>query len=188
MSIMTTRSPCLLRDSKRTDTGAPHQENPDSAEKHHRPGTCLADIEGPQDENDKAFFRPLLGESRSYFHFYINEEDQGQGKEKTENKKVGKHTRAGVQQGTCNQPRGISSLGVDDMEEDVEEAGGHQPFKGLTDESKTGRDCAFLSHFNIPNFVNLEHSSTFGEDDLLYEPAVILEQQSRSQDAHCDIH
>ncbi len=77
---------------------------------------------------------------------------------------------------------------MDEMEEDAEEAGGHQPLNGLIEESKTDRECAFFSHYNIPNFVNLEHSSTLGEDDLLYEPSVILERQSHSQDAHCDIH
>ncbi|XP_035534923.1 melanocortin-2 receptor accessory protein 2A-like [Morone saxatilis] len=171
-----------------TKTGAPHQENPDSAEKRHRPGSCLVDIDGAQDENDKAFSRPLLAESRSYFHFYINEEDQGQGKQKPEDKLTGKNAGARAQQGTCNRPRGISSSGMDEMDEDVEEAGGHQPLKGLIEESKTDRECAFFSHFNIPNFVNLEHSSTLGEDDLLYEPSVVLERQSRSQDAHSDIH
>ncbi|AWP20137.1 putative melanocortin-2 receptor accessory protein 2 [Scophthalmus maximus] len=160
-----------------TKTGAPHPENPDSAEKRHQPGRCLVDIGGPQDENDKAFSRPLLAESRSYFHFYINEEDQGQGKQKPEGVRAGKHAGAGAQQGTCNRPRGISSPGMDDMEEDVEGAGGHQELRGLTEERKTDRECASLSHFNIPNFVNLEHSSTLGEDDLEYEPPV-----------HCDIH
>ncbi|KAM9339579.1 melanocortin-2 receptor accessory protein 2A-like [Symphorus nematophorus] len=171
-----------------TKTGAPHQENPDSADKHHRPGSCLVDIDGPQEENDKAFSRPLLAESRSYFHFYINEEDQGQGKQKSEDKRVGKHSSVRAQQETCSRPRGISSSVMDEMEEDAEEAGGHQPLKGLIEESKTEKECAFFSHFNIPNFVNLEHSSTLGEDDLLYEPSVILERQSRSQDTHCDIH
>lgn len=164
-----------------TKTGAPHQENPDSAEKRHRPGSCLVDISSPQDENDKAFSRPLLAESRSYFHFYINEEDQGLGKQKPDDKRVEKHTGTRAQQETYNRPEGMSSSAMDEMEEEV---GAHQPLTGLIEESKTDRECAFLSHFNIPNFVNLEHSSTLGEDDLLYEP----ECQSHSQDPHCDIH
>ncbi|KAE8286774.1 Melanocortin-2 receptor accessory protein 2A [Larimichthys crocea] len=171
-----------------TKTGAPHQENPDCAEKRHRPGSCLVDIDGPGEENDKAFSRPLLSESRSYFHFYINEEDQGQGKLKPEDERARKHSGARAQQGSCNPPRGVSSSRMEEMEEDVEEAEGHQPLNGLIEESKTDRECAFFSHFNIPNFVNLEHSSTLGEDDLLYEPSVILERQSHSQDAHCDSH
>uniref|UniRef100_A0A673CUA4 Melanocortin-2 receptor accessory protein 2A-like n=1 Tax=Sphaeramia orbicularis TaxID=375764 RepID=A0A673CUA4_9TELE len=150
-----------------TKTGAPHQENPDSAEKRHRPGNCPVDSGSAQDENDKAFSRPLLAESRSYFHFYINEE-QAQGKPKLKDKRVGKPQP----QGSCKSPGEYSSSGIVEMEE----------------ESKTDGECAFLSHFNIPNFVNLEHSSTLGEDDLLYEPSVILQRQSHSQNGHCDIH
>ncbi|XP_056261693.1 melanocortin-2 receptor accessory protein 2A-like [Seriola aureovittata] len=171
-----------------TKTGATHQENPDSAEKRHRPGSCLVDISGSQEENDKAFSRPLLAESHSYFHFYINEEDKGEGKQKPEEKSVAKHCGAGAQQATCRGPRGSSSSGMNDTEADTEEAGGHRPLNGLIEESKTDRECAFLSHFNIPNFVNLEQSSALGEDDLPYEPSVILERRSHSQDAHCDIH
>ncbi|CAK6961825.1 melanocortin-2 receptor accessory protein 2A-like [Scomber scombrus] len=167
-----------------TKTGAPHQENPDCAEKRHRPG-CLVNISSPQDENDKAFSRPLLAESRSYFHFYINEEDQGPGKQKPDDKRVGKHTGARAQQETCNRPESMSSSAMDEMEEEV---GGHRPLTGLIEESKIDRECDFLSHFNIPNFVNLEHSSTLGEDDLLYEPSVILERQSHAQDPHRDLH
>lgn len=72
-----------------------------------------------------------------------------------------------------------------EMEEDADEAGGDQPLNGPVEENKTekDRDSAFFPQFNIPNFVNLEHSSTLGEDDLLYEPSVILEQQSHSRDA-----
>uniref|UniRef100_A0A3B4H6L6 Melanocortin 2 receptor accessory protein 2 n=1 Tax=Pundamilia nyererei TaxID=303518 RepID=A0A3B4H6L6_9CICH len=158
-----------------TKTGAPHQDNPDSAEKRHRPGSCLVDIDGHQDENDKAFSRPLLAGSRSYFNFYINEEDKGHGKQKVEEKRAGKHTGARAEQGTFNR-------------EDIEEAGVHQQLTGLIEQSKTDRECTFLSHFNIPNFVNLDHSSTLGEDDLLYEPSVILERQSKCHDAHFDIH
>ncbi|XP_008287301.1 melanocortin-2 receptor aCCessory protein 2A [Stegastes partitus] len=163
-----------------TKTGAPHQENQDSAEKHHRPGSCLVDIDGHQDENDKAFSRPLLAGSRSYFNFYINEDDQGQGKPKNEDKRAGKHN--GAQQGNCNRPGG-----VDEMEEDVEEAVGRQHLNGLIEECKTDRECAFLSHFNIPNFVSLDHNSALGEDDLLYEPSVVLERQSQSHGSHCDV-
>uniref|UniRef100_G3P4K1 Melanocortin 2 receptor accessory protein 2b n=1 Tax=Gasterosteus aculeatus TaxID=69293 RepID=G3P4K1_GASAC len=149
-----------------TKTGAPHQENQDSGEKRHRPGSCLVDIGSPQDENDKAFSRPLLTGPRSYFHFYINEEDQGHGK------RTGNPDGARAQQGT----RGTGSSGTDEMEDDVEEeAGGNQPLEGLLE-------------FNIPNFVNLEHSSTFGEEDLLYEPSVVAERRRHSRDAHCDGH
>ncbi|XP_047429944.1 melanocortin-2 receptor accessory protein 2A-like [Mugil cephalus] len=167
-----------------TKTGAPHQENPDTAEKHHRPGSCLVDVSGHQDESDKAFSRPLLAGTRSYFNFYINEEDQG--KQKTGDGMEGRQSGGRPQQGPCTRSRGISTSGMDEMEEDIEEAVGHQALTGLIEESKTDRECAFLSHFNIPNFVNLDHSSPLGEDDLLYEPSVILERQSH--DANCDVH
>ncbi|XP_030260359.1 uncharacterized protein LOC115573633 isoform X2 [Sparus aurata] len=162
--------------------------NPDSAEKRHRPGSCLVDIDGPQEENDKAFSRPLLAESRSYFHFYINEEDQG--KRKPDDKR-GKEAGASAQQDACDRPRGIGSSTMNEMEEDAEdaeEAAGRRPLSGLIQECKTDKECAFFSEFNIPNFVNLEQSSTLGEDDLLYEASNMLERQSHSQDAHCDIH
>ncbi|KAM9703784.1 melanocortin-2 receptor accessory protein 2A-like isoform 1-T2 [Menidia menidia] len=158
-----------------TKTGAPHQENPDSAEKRHRPGSCLVDINGHQSENDKAFSRPLLAGSRAYFNFYINEEDQGQGKQKLDENGSSTKDKWGMS---------IRSSGVDEMEEDLEEDGGHQRLSGLIDMSKTDKESPFLSHFNIPNFVNLDHSSTLGEDDLLYEPSEVLERQSRAQHAH----
>lgn len=118
-----------------------------------------------------------MAESRSYFHFYINEEEnKTEGKLKAEERGDRKSSRAaGASQVTCKGPRGIGSSGTDDTEGDTEEAGGHRPLKGLIEESKIERECAFLSHFNIPNFVSLEHSSALGEDDLPYEPSVILE-------------
>uniref|UniRef100_A0A668AD36 Melanocortin 2 receptor accessory protein 2b n=1 Tax=Myripristis murdjan TaxID=586833 RepID=A0A668AD36_9TELE len=157
-----------------TKTGAPHQENPEHAEKHHRPGSCLADNGSPQDENERAFSRPLLPESRSFFHFYISEEEQGQGKCKAEDQGGG----AIQGQRARNRLGGVSSSGMEEMEEEGEESEERQPLQGLVDEGKSDRESAFLSHFNIPNFVNLEHSSTLGEDDLLLcEPSAMLGSQ-----------
>uniref|UniRef100_A0A665UYD7 Melanocortin 2 receptor accessory protein 2b n=1 Tax=Echeneis naucrates TaxID=173247 RepID=A0A665UYD7_ECHNA len=168
-----------------TKTGAP---NPDSAEKRHRPGSCVVDSDVPQGENDKAFSRPLLAESRSYFHFYINEEDKGEGRQRLDEKRLGKHFGAEAQLGGCKGRKGTSSSGMDPMEDDAEEAGDRHPLNELLEEGKSDRKCPFLSHFTIPNFVNFpEHSSTLGED-LPYEPSVTLEHQSHSQDARCDIH
>ncbi|KAM6915734.1 melanocortin-2 receptor accessory protein 2B-like isoform 1-T2 [Xenentodon cancila] len=156
-----------------TKTGAPHQENPDSAEKHHRPGSCLVNIDSEQEKNDKAFSRPLLPGSRSYFHFFINEEDQGKVRQKQDdNSSSTKEKKGGA----------ICSSDLEEMEEeDTEEARGRRPLNGLTEKRKTDGEHAFLSPFNIPNFVNLDHGSTLGEDDLLYEPSVILEHQSQAQ-------
>lgn len=161
--------------------------NQDSAERHHRTGSCLADDSSPEDENDKAFSRPLLAESRLFFHFYISEEEQGQGKHKPEDTRFGKHTGARAQ-AACSGPAGISSCGMKETGEEAEEVEARQPLGGPIEEDETDRECALLDHFNIPNFVNLEHGSMLGEDDLLYDPSIILERQSRVQDAYRDIH
>ncbi|KAF7666411.1 hypothetical protein LDENG_00110390 [Lucifuga dentata] len=158
-----------------TKTGAPHQENQDSAEKRSHPG-CLAD--GPEDENDKAFSRPLLPESRSFFHFYISEEVKGQGRCESSGERFRKHQ---AQAAACSGPGGME-------ETEAEEIKGRQCLGGLIEEDKPDGEPYFLSHFNIPNFVNLEHGSALGEEDLLYEPSVILEHQSHTQDACRDIH
>lgn len=133
------------------------------------------DLNGHQDENDKAFSRPLLTGSRSYFNFYINEEDQDQGRPKRDSERRPARDKTS---------RGFCSSGLDEMEEDLEETGGHQPLGGLVEKTKTERE--FLSHFNIPNFVNLDHSSILGEDDLLYEPSAVLERQAQAHNSHCE--
>ncbi|KAM4600971.1 melanocortin-2 receptor accessory protein 2A-like [Polymixia lowei] len=162
-----------------TKTGAPHQENPDAGEKRRRPGSSLVDI--PQDETDRAFSRPLLAESRSFFHFYISEEDQAQGQSKPGDRGVGK---AGAQaQRDRSKLGGISSSGTEELVEEGEEG------EELLQETKSDRERALLSDFNIPNFVNSEHSSMLGEDDLLLcEPSITVDSQSHTQDAHHTIN
>lgn len=133
------------------------------------------DVNGHQDENDKAFSRPLLVGSRSYFNFYINEEDQEQGRPRRDQDRSS---------GRDKTSRGLHSSGMEELDEVFEEPGGHQPLSGLVEKTKTDRE--FLSHFNIPNFVNLDQSSILGEDDLLYEPSVILERQAQAHNDHCE--
>lgn len=143
-----------------------------------QPGSCLVDINGPREENDGAFSRPLLSESRPFFHFYISEDNPGQRQES----RFG--SQNGATQGTCSR-----LLRVGQMEEYCEDGGDEPSLKELAEERRSDRDreCAFFSQFNIPNFVNLDRSSSLGEDDLLYEPSVVLEQQSHSRDAHFEI-
>lgn len=129
------------------------------------------------DENEQAFSRPLLTESRSYFHFYITEEQRQQ-----------KMADLQTAQGQCKKPGDCSPTGIEDIIQEADKGGGEQQLNLVLEEPKSDRACAFVSHFNIPNFVSMEHSSTLGEDDLLYEPSVTLERQARSHDAHCDIH
>uniref|UniRef100_A0A4W5Q4U5 Melanocortin 2 receptor accessory protein 2b n=1 Tax=Hucho hucho TaxID=62062 RepID=A0A4W5Q4U5_9TELE len=164
-----------------TKTGAPHQENPELCEKRHRLENCVVDIHCPQGDSladeDKAFSRPLLDESRSFF--YISKEEQGRG-------------GAG---GGCGPHRvhgrmgGRSSFGLEEMGEagEASERGdGGIDLQGLPEEGKSEREHCFLSHhFDIPNFVNSEHSSMMGEDDLLLcEPSILLDSQSCGQDGH----
>lgn len=150
--------------------------HPESAAKD-RPGSCLVDINGPREENDSAFSRPLLSESRPFFHFYISEDNPGQRQES----RFGSQNRA--TQGTCSR-----LLRAGQMEEYCEDGGDEPPLKELAEERRADRDReCFFSQFNIPNFVNLDRSSSLGEDDLLYEPSVVLEQQSHSRDAHFDV-
>ncbi|XP_062323626.1 melanocortin-2 receptor accessory protein 2A-like [Osmerus eperlanus] len=162
-----------------TKTGAPHQENLEPCEKRHRLGTCVVDINCPQDTSDKALSRPLLEESRSFFHFYISEEEQqGWGH--------------GAVVGQAERPRGrlavLSTCGIEEDDEEElamtgEDAAG-LCLRGLPKDGKGDGGKDFLSHFNIPNFVNSEHSSTLGDDDLLLcEPPIILDSQSQTQDA-----
>ncbi|XP_078143413.1 melanocortin-2 receptor accessory protein 2A [Centroberyx gerrardi] len=51
----------------------------------------------------------------------------------------------------------------------------------------TGRESVLLAHFNIPNFVNSEQSSTLGEDELLLgepELPITLEGRGHTGSSH----
>ncbi|KAL0965061.1 hypothetical protein UPYG_G00276240 [Umbra pygmaea] len=176
-----------------TKTGAPHPEVPEMCAKSHRLGNCVVDIRCPQGDSlgdeDKAFSRPLLDESRSFFHFYISEEEQGRGGRGVSG---GGAAVRGVAPRVRGRPGGDSSFGLEEMRKVVEgcdsgEGGINR--NGLPQDGKTERDSRFLSHhFDIPNFVNSEHNSErdsmLREDDLLLcEPPVLLDSQSRGQDS-----
>nr|XP_057913578.1 melanocortin-2 receptor accessory protein 2-like isoform X2 [Doryrhamphus excisus] len=148
-----------------TKTGAPHQENPDF-ENIHGPRSGHVDITGPIDDSDKAFSRPFLPESCPYFNFYISEDEDGKRRQKPDEKPTGE------QKAGCITPHAV----MDQEDEDV----------GLVDERTADRDCTFLSHFNIPNFINFEHNSSLGEDDLLSEPPLTLGQNKH--EPHSDSH
>eukprot|EP00076_Gallus_gallus_P019712 XP_015140201.1 melanocortin-2 receptor accessory protein 2 isoform X1 [Gallus gallus] len=55
-----------------TKTGAPHQENTESSEKRFRMNSFVADFGRPL-ESERVFSRQIAEESRSLFHFCINE-------------------------------------------------------------------------------------------------------------------
>lgn len=93
----------------------------------------------PEDGCPQAFpLPPLFHESRSLFHFYIHEEEQPKVERDTV---IGREMCCGRDPADCI---------------------------GLTIESERGnRGDHFLSNFNIPNFVQSEHSSSLDNDDLL---------------------
>ncbi|KAM6954097.1 melanocortin-2 receptor accessory protein 2B-like [Aplochiton taeniatus] len=164
-----------------TKTGAPHQDNPELAEKRTRLGNAA--IDSPAEEPvDKAFARPQLEESRSFFHFYISEEEQGG--ELRQGPKGPEGQTTGARRGR-ERPSSHSSCGLVEMAEVGR--GGHaaHPLQELPEEDALGRDNGFLSHFNIPNFVNSEPSSMLGEDDLLLcEPPISQDRQSHTEEMH----
>ncbi|XP_030411721.1 cytochrome b5 reductase 4-like isoform X6 [Gopherus evgoodei] len=55
-----------------TKTGAPHPDNTEPSEKRFHVSSFVADFGRPLESN-KVFLRPVAEESRSLFHFYINE-------------------------------------------------------------------------------------------------------------------
>ena len=152
--------------------------NPESADIHHRPNGCLVDITSPQDEN-APFAHPLLSRSQSYSHFHIQEEGQDSGKQTSEGNRFGEENT--LLRGSCRHLRGGSSSR---REEDLEEAVSKRPLPGRVAGVRAQGGYAFFTQVNIPNVVGLDQGSAAAEDELLYEPSVVLVQQ----DAHCDIH
>ncbi|XP_030201784.1 melanocortin-2 receptor accessory protein 2A isoform X1 [Gadus morhua] len=156
--------------------------NPEPSEKRPRPGSALEDFPLP-DDPEKAFSRPLLGEPRSFFHFYISEEPHPQHPQRRsapgeQGGPAGHHPRTGPQGRGRGQPdghgfRGISASvteRVADEEEEEHDDAGPRPIGGGGRGTRRSADTedALMSHFDIPNFVNSESPSTsLGDDDLL---------------------
>ncbi|XP_023663530.1 melanocortin-2 receptor accessory protein 2A isoform X1 [Paramormyrops kingsleyae] len=133
-----------------TKTGAPHQENLEACDKHPGLTSCVVDISHDQGSGSKVCSHSLMEESHSIFRCSINEEEQ------------------------------------------CEPVAGHQGYQGRlsvrTSSDVQGepmglrkdREANFLQHFNIPNFVNSEHSSVLGDDDLLLcEQPIIMDSETR---------
>ncbi|XP_041708645.2 melanocortin-2 receptor accessory protein 2A-like [Coregonus clupeaformis] len=177
-----------------TKTGAPHPEGAEPRNKRVHLTSCVEDLCPPADPvNRPCLHRPLLDSSlsRSLFHCYINEEQaQAQG---------GSRPRAGA--GAVGAPRGGlvqgPGQGRSGSPEEEEEGvvvgigvgvGVSLALQGaamLGGNRTDHREAMFLSHFNIPNVVNSEHSSALGENDLLLgEPPIIMEGECRSHGAH----
>ncbi|KAL2085006.1 hypothetical protein ACEWY4_020524 [Coilia grayii] len=125
-------------------------------EKRVRLASCGEDLDGPRDHhgNQPCGPRALPDESRLLFHCYINEDEHATNR------------RANPTTGTCLAgARGDASCSATNSQSAcaVQEA---------------------LAHFNIPNFVNSELSSTLGDDDLLLgDPPLILDTEGRGSHA-----
>lgn len=117
--------------------------------------TSCAEGLGRQREADTrtGLSRPLLEESRSLFHCYINEEERDGGRATSDAGRTGSgHSRGQVEAVGLV----VQSMGM---------------------ETRAEREAALLAHFNIPNFVNSELSSALGDEDLLLgDPPIIMEE------------
>lgn len=151
--------------------------NSEPCEKRLRLTSCEEDLAHLPDHHGSqpCTSRPLLDESRSLFHCYINEDEQAANRRFSGAIPV----HLGGVKGSCGRSAVAESQSA-----------------GLVREARAGdlqlpeRDtsAAFLSHFNIPNFVNSELSSTLGDDDLLLvDPPLILDSEGRGLNgASCD--
>lgn len=125
--------------------------------------SCVEELGRPRElEHTRAGLpRPLLEESHFLFNCYINEEEQAGEQSLSQARRA--HTRSNSSESSgLVKTSGLigQNTQLDMMEEN---------------------EAAFLAHFNIPNFVNSELSSTLGEDDLLLgEPPIIMESESHS--------
>lgn len=156
-----------------TKTGAPHQENTDS-ENCPRLTNGVQDRLGAEDDTEKAFSRPLLTESRSYFHFYISQEPP------PAPPKAEEPADEQTQKPTDNIANTVPGV----LRQSQDTAENHELNLVLEDTANTDRKCSFVSHFTIPNFVNVENASTLGDEDLLYASSETLEKQTCTEESH----
>nr|XP_046171994.1 melanocortin-2 receptor accessory protein 2A-like [Oncorhynchus gorbuscha] len=165
-----------------TKTGAPHPEGAEPCKKRVRLTSCVEDLRPPADPDNRPCLQLDSSLSRSLFHCYINEQ-QAQGV-----------SRPGAGAGAVGAPRGglVQGPGRGSPEEGVVVGMGVGVSHTLQGAAMLGgnrtdhREAMSLSHFNIPNVVNSEHSSTLGADDLLLgEPPIIMEREChRPHSAH----
>ncbi|XP_055066714.1 melanocortin-2 receptor accessory protein 2A [Misgurnus anguillicaudatus] len=142
-----------------TKTGAPHPETTEPYEKRMRLTSCAEGLSRQRNTDARAgLSRPLLDESRSLFHCYINEEE-----------------REGVRVSLGDTDTAINGFtGSGGSNGQVETVG--LVVQNMVMETRAEREAALLAHFNIPNFVNSELSALGDEDLLLGDPPIIMEE------------
>ncbi|XP_052003339.1 melanocortin-2 receptor accessory protein 2A-like [Xyrauchen texanus] len=142
-----------------TKTGAPHPEAAETYEKQMRLISCAEGLRSQRVADARSgLSRPLLEESQSLFHCYINEEAREGGRTLNDvNSAVHGRTGRGDSRGQ------VETIGL--------------VVQNMVLETRAEREAALLAHFNIPNFVNSELSSALGEEDLLLgDPPIIMEE------------
>ncbi|KAJ3606733.1 hypothetical protein NHX12_026252 [Muraenolepis orangiensis] len=171
--------------------------NTEASEKRQRPGSRPVDSPAP-DDPEKAFSRPLLGEPRSFFHFYISEEEQQPPRKWS--------VPRGGEPGDRRLPdsRGFGGTGSLATEREAAARGGEEESgeAGLrpigraggggaaTGEPTSDEEEEDMCHFDIPNFVNSESpsSSLLGCDDLLIcRSSLPLDGRSQTREAHSTV-
>ncbi|XP_076135603.1 melanocortin-2 receptor accessory protein 2A [Alosa pseudoharengus] len=159
-----------------TKTGAPHPENSEPCEKRACLTSCGEDMAHLSEHqgSQPCASRPLLDESRSLFHCYINEDEQAANRCSS-----GATSHLGGVRGSGPRSSVIGSQLAGLVQEAWVSGGASLPERDPS---------TFLAHFNIPNFVNTELSSTLGDDDLLLvDPPLILDREGRGPtDTHGD--
>ncbi|XP_062848158.1 melanocortin-2 receptor accessory protein 2A [Trichomycterus rosablanca] len=144
-----------------TKTGAPHPESSEPCEDCVHLTSCVEELGRPREpENRAGLSRPLLQESHFLFNCYINEEEQ------TGEQALHRARRVHTLSSSSESSGPVKSRGRAGQSTQVE--------------MREDDEAAFLAHFNIPNFVNTELSSTMGDDDLLLcEPPIIMDSESQ---------
>uniref|UniRef100_W5JXJ6 Melanocortin 2 receptor accessory protein 2a n=1 Tax=Astyanax mexicanus TaxID=7994 RepID=W5JXJ6_ASTMX len=140
-----------------TKTGAPHPESAEPCEDCVHLTSCVEELGRPREaDNTRAgLSRPLLEESRFLFNCYINEEEQAG------ERSLDRACRAHAQFSSSESSRQVEAGLIVQRNQA---------------ETSEDNEAAFLAHFNIPNFVNSELSSTLGDDDLLLgDPPIIMD-------------
>lgn len=129
--------------------------------------SCVEELGRPRDADNTraALSRPLLEESRFLFNCYINEEEQAG------ERALDRACRPHAQSSSTESSGQVETLGLVVQSSQLE--------------TREDNEAAFLAHFNIPNFVNSELSSTLGDDDLLLGGApIIMDSESHSCRTH----
>ncbi|KAL7874741.1 hypothetical protein SRHO_G00057110 [Serrasalmus rhombeus] len=150
-----------------TKTGAPHPETAEPCDDCVHLTSCVEELGRQRDADNTrpGLSRPLLEESRFLFNCYINEDEQAG--ERTLDRACRTHAQSSSTE-SSGQGETVGFI-----------------VQSTQVETREDSEAAFLAHFNIPNSVNSELSSTLGDDDLLLGGApIIMDSESHTRNMH----